>query len=225
MPPCRPTCVRLDGRWYDLSGWTHPGGQELIARQAGRDVTALFYANHFGNFSSKKALLARLITEGQESDSSLPPLVLQHCSPLYASLKAQVQTHLDKHGLAWRHRFRWEQTAFRFACLFLAWPLKSGGGWAGTAAACAYGLATGRATWTHVHNAVHNPSILPPAARAFFDADYAGVVLSSDVLPRVAPLVRRFASENGLPYHSYSSPLSLLSAHAAFLAKPLRLKP
>lgn len=167
MPPCRPTCVRLDGRWYDLSGWTHPGGQELIARQAGRDVTALFYANHFGNFSSKKALLARLITEGQESDSSLPPLVLQHCSPLYASLKAQVQTHLDKHGLAWRHRFRWEQTAFRFACLFLAWPLKSGGGWAGTAAACAYGLATGRATWTHVHNAVHNPSILPPAARAF----------------------------------------------------------
>lgn len=394
MPPCRPTCVRLDGRWYDLSEWTHPGGQELIARQAGRDITALFYANHFGNFSSKKALLARLITEGQESDSSLPSLVLQHCSPLYATLKAQVQTHLDKHGLAWRHRFRWEQTVFRFACLFLAWPLKSGGGWAGAAVACAYGLATGRATWTHVHNAVHNPSLLSLPARAFFDADYAGVVglwmaehlahhahtngpcdpdvawfspllnydsiarsggrpavalaaivaypflfvamlgksaahalastskegrrtvgvvcalaplrfgldfavlglrgfcaalsaasfyliatfvathqtrtnhclssgdwmvdqmratnnvapdsalwswacgginchiehhlfpmLSSDVLPRVAPLVRRFASENGLPYHSYSSPLSLLSAHAAFLAKPLRLKP
>ena len=389
MPSCQPTCVRLDGHWYDLSRLAHPGGKELIARQAGKDVTALFYANHFGGFSSKKALIARFLAKGASDAPPLPHPLLQHCSPLYATLKAQVQAHLHEHGLVWRHRFGWKQTAFRLACLSLAWLLRSGGGWARTAVACTYGLATGRATWTHVHNAVHNPFLLSRSARAFFDADYAGVVglwmaehhahhahtngphdpdvawfaplvsygsiarfgggpavalaavvayplffvamlvkstvyaltsnsqkgrqavgvvcalaplrfgldfsvlglrgfcaalsaaslyliftfvathqtranhrlssgdwmvdqmhatnnvapdsqawswacgginchiehhlfpmLSSNTLPRVAPLVRRFAAENGLPYHSYPSLLSLLSAHATFLARP-----
>lgn len=39
--------VHIDGVWYDLSTFAHPGGADLIARHTGTDISHLFYSNHW----------------------------------------------------------------------------------------------------------------------------------------------------------------------------------
>ena len=43
--------LRIDGEWYDVSGWAdgHPGGRWLLEYARGRDVTAIFHAIHLKN--------------------------------------------------------------------------------------------------------------------------------------------------------------------------------
>jgi len=54
--------LRIDGEWYDVSGWAdgHPGGRWLLEYARGRDVTALFHAIHMKNSNKVSAALQRL---------------------------------------------------------------------------------------------------------------------------------------------------------------------
>ena len=54
--------LRIDGEWYDVSGWAdeHPGGRWLLEYARGRDVTALFHAIHMKNSNKVSAVLQRL---------------------------------------------------------------------------------------------------------------------------------------------------------------------
>ena len=54
--------LRIDGTWYDLSGWAgdHPGGRWLLEYARGRDVTALFHAVHMKSAQKSEAALSRL---------------------------------------------------------------------------------------------------------------------------------------------------------------------
>eukprot|EP00052_Salpingoeca_macrocollata_P001574 m.26320 g.26320 ORF g.26320 m.26320 type:complete len:446 (-) comp11495_c0_seq1:49-1386(-) len=38
--------MRIHGKWYDMSGFKHPGGDLMLSLGAGRDATALFEAHH-----------------------------------------------------------------------------------------------------------------------------------------------------------------------------------
>lgn len=46
---------RIHNKWYDLSGFDHPGGPVAIGLAKGRDATALFESHHY--FISRKKLL------------------------------------------------------------------------------------------------------------------------------------------------------------------------
>lgn len=51
--------MRIDGEWYDMTGWAkaHPGGAKFITLMDGRDATDAFYALHsYGPNGSDKAL-------------------------------------------------------------------------------------------------------------------------------------------------------------------------
>ena len=181
--PRPPLPVRIDGELYDLAEFDHPGGHEVLRRTAGAaggDITHLFYSNHreprvstLRRFRIPEASVP--LVDAGERQTSEPH------SALYRELKSEVYAHLEARGVEWRHTFRWEPYALRLVCLALAHAaLTAGDGSSysavGVGSAAAYGLLTGRMTWTHAHNGVHNPSALPPAMRALMAVDFVGVV-------------------------------------------------
>ena len=176
--------VRIHGELYDLAAFEHPGGHEVLRRTAGTkggDITHLFYSNHREPRVSalrhfRIAESAPLVDAGEQPTS-------EPHSALYRELKSEVYAHLEARGVDWRHTFRWEPYAHRLVCLACAHAAvvhAAGDGSSYTAigvgSAAAYGLLTGRMTWTHAHNGVHNPSALPPAMRALMAVDFVGVV-------------------------------------------------
>jgi fatty acid desaturase len=174
--------VRIDGELYDLADFDHPGGHEVLRRTAGAaggDITNLFYSNHreprvsaLRRFRLPEASVP-LVDAGEETS--------EPHSALYRELKSEVYAHLEARGVEWRHTFRWEPYVLRLVCLALAHAALTAGDESscsavGVGSAAAYGFLTGRMTWTHAHNGVHNPSALPPAMRALMAVDFVGVV-------------------------------------------------
>ena len=179
-----PLPVRIDDRWYDLASFDHPGGRELLERHAGADITHLFYSNHF--VPSTEPLHDFL---SSEYGGGCPVTAAAH-SPLYRELKRAVKARLAERRVEWRHTFSYTPYLLRLACLttcLAARLLDGSGGDEGTAAAGAaavaatiaaatYGLLTGRQTWTHAHNGVHNPARIPSPMRSLLRLDFVGVV-------------------------------------------------
>jgi fatty acid desaturase len=180
--PRPPLPVRIDGELYDLADFDHPGGHEVLRRTAGAaggDITHLFYSNHreprvsaLRHFRLPEASVP-LVDAGEETS--------EPHSAVYRELKSEVYAHLEARGVEWRHTFRWEPYVLRLVCLALAHAaLTAGDGSScsavGVGSAAAYGFLTGRMTWTHAHNGVHNPSALPPVMRALMAVDFVGVV-------------------------------------------------
>ena len=201
--------VRVDGAWYDLSRFEHPGGREVIARHAGTDITHLFYSNHFDPLQAAKrlrpfkkvaeeeALLAGGHAGGgtqandggsdgalrsKSDDTAAAHLVAptsEPCSASYLELKLRVAARLAERGVAWRHEFSYAPYVTRLVCLLTCVACRVvPGSPEGSAllAAAAYGLVTGRQTWTHAHNGVHNPQAIPPPMRKLIKYDFVGVV-------------------------------------------------
>jgi len=185
--------VRIDGDWYDLSNateWRHPGGDEILRRQSGKDITHLFYLNHFGRFEEKKKRIEPFRLNAPPEGAELCPVpALNPCSALYLDLKHRESEHLQQHGIPWRHTFDGRSLALRLSCL-LACACAPRGIWSGAAAsagvliptaigsaiAAAFGILMGRATWTHAHNAVHNPARMHDAMRRLSHFDLAGLI-------------------------------------------------
>ena len=171
--------VRVHDSWFNLSGFDHPGGPTLLRRHAGQDVTHLFYSNHFR--PSLEPIRRFEAPAPPSALAALPPRdrSTDPCSPLYSQLKREVHAALVAHGIEWRHRFRSAPLVARFGLLALGATLRrhrAGGGAAERVAVAAlYGLAMGRATWTHAHNAVHNPDAASPWMRRLMRADLANV--------------------------------------------------
>ena len=182
--------VRVDGEWYDLSNFDHPGGGELLTRHAGMDITHLFYSNHFEPIRASRRLGAFRVhgaTDGsgvRRYTGDTAPLVVapksEACSEDYLELKRRVASRLEAAGVDWRHAFSPLPYAFRAACLLTCATVRvlAPGDleWLALVAAAAYGLATGRQTWTHAHNGVHNPHAIPPHMRSLLKYDFVGVV-------------------------------------------------
>lgn len=174
--------MRIDGAWYDLSGFEHPGGSEVLRRTSGGDVTHLFYANHAQpKISLLRAFELDLAAAPHAAGPSLDERSLDPHSPLYRELKAEVFAHLDARGVEWRHTFRWEPYGLRLLCLLAAHaaiglPSSASASALGVGASALYGLVTGRMTWTHAHNGVHNPRAIPRAMRALMRFDFVCVV-------------------------------------------------
>jgi len=53
-PPEKLAPLIIHGKWYDMSGYNHPGGPIMIRLGAGRDATAMFESHH--PFTSRKQL-------------------------------------------------------------------------------------------------------------------------------------------------------------------------
>lgn len=181
-----PLLVRIDGSWYNLTDWQddHPGGSAVLRRAAHGESTHLFYSNHR---DPRIAALKRFqLPEGVHEPLTVAAPTSEPHSALYRELKAEVYAHLEARGIDWRHTFRWEPYALRLACLVIAHTLLVHGDPAtssslytaiiGFGCAAAYGFLTGRMTWTHAHNAVHNPQALPPAMALLMRFDFVGVV-------------------------------------------------
>mmetsp|Transcript_42450 Transcript_42450/g.132018 ORF Transcript_42450/g.132018 Transcript_42450/m.132018 type:complete len:410 (+) Transcript_42450:53-1282(+) len=176
-PPRPPLLVRIDGEWYDLSAFAHPGGAEVLRRNSGGDATHLFYSNHW---DPQLSLLRRFrLPEGcvpPPFDAGASPTSDPH-SALYRNLKAEVHAHLRARGVEWRHTFRWQPYLLRLMCLIGAREaLARGHPVLGLGCAAVYGLLTGRMTWTHAHNGVHNPHAIPPLMRGLMRFDFACLV-------------------------------------------------
>ena len=177
-PPPKPVHVHIDGAWYDLSSFAHPGGADLIARHAGTDISYLFYSNHFDPLEAARRLRPFKMAKAPSDAPSLLLPSSEPCSDLYLELKRRVADELARLGVNWRHQFSAAPYAARLACLVaclasrrLGWP-----GAVSLIAALAYGLLTGRQTWTHAHNGVHNPDAIPRPLRHLMALDFVGVV-------------------------------------------------
>ena len=171
-----PLLIRCDGSWYDLSFFRHPGGSEVLERHAGTDITHLFNSNHFEPDTSP---IERFKIDDHADESAKSEI-----SPQYAELKLEVHEHLKKNKIEWRHNFQYYPYALRLFCLLACYLSRRCaaaqlGGLAnalGFAAAAAYGLLTGRQTWTHAHNGVHNPQRISRAMRMLIHVDFVGVI-------------------------------------------------
>ena len=170
--------VRVHDSWFNLSGFDHPGGPTLLRRHAGRDVTHLFYSNHFR--PSLEPIRQFEASAPPSAVAALPPRdkSTDPCSPLYSQLKREVHAALVSRRVEWRHKFRSAPLIARFSLLGLGAFLRrhrAGSGAVLVGVAALYGLAMGRSTWTHAHNAVHNPDAAAPWMRWLMRADLANV--------------------------------------------------
>ena len=185
----RPLHVQIDGTWYDLAKFRHPGGMEVLWRNSGREIAPLFYSNHHTPqaVAIERFKLNRVPDDEAPLESASSPCLPHPHTALYQELKADVFRHLEEKGIEWRHRFRWEPFGLRLLCLIVAhWGhFYTGSGSVvfaaaahalGLGSAAVYGFLTGRMTWTHAHTAVHNPSVLPAAMRHVMRFDFVGVV-------------------------------------------------
>lgn len=189
----QPLHVKIDSTWYNLAGFKHPGGLSLLERHAGADITHLFYSNHFA--PSLELLSGRQVNEETVMAERCPVAVAAAAvdahSELYRELKQVVHAHLVEHGIEWRHSFSYRPYFQRFGllCVCLAARLYSMYGTLGSespegqvaaviaaVAAGAYGLLTGRQTWTHAHNGVHNPERIPPGIARLLYYDFIGIL-------------------------------------------------
>ena len=182
-PPVLP--VKIDNVWFDLSKFNHPGGQELLERHAGTDITELFYSNHFDTITLERVRNHQI--ESYQLPDERIPATTSHCpvksaanSPLYRRLKALVHARLIERQIAWQHKFSYRPYYLRLGCLLMCLAARLIGGDLATVvaavAAASYGVLTGRQTWTHAHNGVHNPSRIPPLMRRLLRYDFVGVV-------------------------------------------------
>lgn len=215
-----PLHVRVDGDWFDLAGFQHPGGMEVLRRHAGKDVAPLFYSNHRrpqtsilerykltsheANDGASASLDSRYqLTNAHAADDGASDASLDLHSALYRELKAEVFAHLEERGVEWRHTFHWRPYALRLLCLIgahgalhtagsgqsaevLGLGLGQNADVLGWGLAALYGLVTGRMTWTHAHNAVHNPHAVPAALRLVMRCDFVGVVAARRAEPSIA---------------------------------------
>ena len=177
-PPPTPVHVHMDGAWYDLSSFAHPGGTDLIARHNGTDISYLFYSNHFDPLEAARRLRPFKMAKAPNEAPTLLLPSSEPCSDLYLELKRRVTDELARLGVNWRHQFSAAPYAARLACLVaclasrrLGWP-----GAVSLISALAYGLLTGRQTWTHAHNGVHNPNAIPRPLKHLMALDFVGVV-------------------------------------------------
>lgn len=61
--------MRIHNKWYDTTGFDHPGGPIMLSLGAGRDATALFEAHHpFTNRVKLEKLLAKYEIKGDTSN-------------------------------------------------------------------------------------------------------------------------------------------------------------
>lgn len=85
-PAARPVRLRIDGQWYDASGWAdkHPGGRYVLDWADGFDVSGAFHTIHI--FSSKRVsdILATLPRVEPEQPNTQQPI--QRVPPAAQSL-------------------------------------------------------------------------------------------------------------------------------------------
>lgn len=175
----KPLIVSCAGNSYDLSSFRHPGGSELLERHNNTDITHLFYSNHF---QPDIALLDKHWIGGANTGKVADIIEFAH-SPSYARLQQEVHAHLTDKGIEWRHQFSYAPYVLRLAALLTCFashnliapgrPLQV---IIAFASAAIYGFLTGRQTWTHAHNGVHNPSKIPRAMRWLLHFDFVGVL-------------------------------------------------
>ena len=204
--------VSIDDEWFDLdlSKFHHPGGEEVLRRHHGQDITNLFYSNHWEPLNiHKNQLLKRkrkdanlnkdenekvaacpfsssLNSTGSKLASSQRQRRPDPNSALYQDLKHRVKSYLDSENIEWRHQPNYNVFFLRGLCLAIcicsrefdvgSVSINGVGAGVGTLSAMVYGILTGRMVWTHVHNAVHNPSSVPPRMRQLMELDCVAVV-------------------------------------------------
>jgi len=180
-----PLVVSVDDQWFDLSEFNHPGGEEVLRRHHGQDITNLFYSNHWDPDTIKGRIISKYPNPTAEFNASSPqtnercPFSRPHPhSPLYKELKSRVKLHLDNHEIPWRHQPSYNIFIIRAGCLALCvfgreldWDRALC-----VSSAISYGLLTGRMVWTHAHNCVHNPSTIPPRMRWWLEFDCVAVI-------------------------------------------------
>ena len=187
--------MRLNDDWYELGGFSsqHSGGDQIIRRFAGSDVTALFYSNHFDGFDTKLQRLERHRTARPSGESGLPHLDSHNASvplsDLYAALKMEVKVALASAapGRGHRARFPLRPLLARYAVLGLAAAAAATSSASVSAAAVPaaagtlhlslsvlYGLMIGQAMWTHGHTAVHDPDAVTSTSSSSSSLDGGG---------------------------------------------------
>jgi len=69
-----PLLLRIDGRWYDVTGWAdrHPGGNYCLTWVAGFDVSGIFHTIHLFSRAGANAALSQL-AEVAEADLPTRP--------------------------------------------------------------------------------------------------------------------------------------------------------
>ena len=76
----RPLHVRIDGRWYDVTGWAdkHPGGRYVLEWADGFDITGAFHTIHlFGGKTASSVLkaLPKVAETSLTAGESVPPIL------------------------------------------------------------------------------------------------------------------------------------------------------
>ena len=76
----RPLHVRIDGRWYDVTGWAdkHPGGRYVLEWADGFDITGAFHTIHlFGGKTASSVLkaLPEVAETSLTAGESVPPIL------------------------------------------------------------------------------------------------------------------------------------------------------
>jgi fatty acid desaturase len=181
-----PLLISVDDKWFDLSEFNHPGGEEVLRRHHGQDITNLFYSNHWDPDTIKgRVLLSEKFAQVTVAHNT-PSSPTKRCplsspnphSSLYKDLKQRVKLHLDTNEIPWRHQPSYNIFIIRAICLAICvfgreldWDRALC-----TSSAISYGLLTGRMVWTHAHNCVHNPSSIPPRMRRWLEFDCVAVI-------------------------------------------------
>lgn len=87
--------VAMDGKVYDITSWIpkHPGGSDVLALSAGRDVTNLFESYHPFSGDQPFQILKKYYVCDM-ADTELPRYTTK--SPLYDTLRTRVAEYFEK---------------------------------------------------------------------------------------------------------------------------------
>lgn len=115
--------VKVHGKTYDLTGFLHPGGTELLELCKDEpDSTALFESYH--TFCDK-AKIANIMKKHEVADSSNVQMFSFEDKGFYRTLQSRVIEHFEnKHGRKItrgdvKANLSWLNTVFWIWCLFL----------------------------------------------------------------------------------------------------------
>lgn len=173
--------VKIDESWYDIADFApkHPGGESLLRRHGGSDITYLFYSNHFHGHADKLKLLKRV--EKPASTTNDLTSGAPH-SKLYRELQAKVYLHLKKENIQWSHSYDYQPYVLRALILATLLAIRKNVLDVGSfrlviicSLGALFGLVCGRQTWTQSHNAVHNPGTIPKIMRMMMNFDFINV--------------------------------------------------
>jgi fatty acid desaturase/predicted heme/steroid binding protein len=115
--------VAFDGRVYDVTSWIpkHPGGTDVLALSAGRDITNTFESYHPFSGELTTSIIKKYYV-CDIADSELPKYITK--SPLYDTLRQRVGDYFKQNNIDHKNSFAiYSRIAFIYFLVFATYYL------------------------------------------------------------------------------------------------------